>query len=162
MLARPAVAALVLALSAAFCCAQAASRPAGSIKDEKAPGPNGETVISFIRGVAAPAGESKPTWADVEQQASELSAQQHAGRAESLRYCEPELKVCNLGIVWRAGNGMRLFLREAQDMTGRSLEREVCEINSFGDIRVCVDWDTNRKSRDMMDVKGHWYKVADQ
>src|SRR5262249_39658241 len=81
---------------------------------------------------------------------------------ETLRFCEPELKVCNSGIVWKAEDGTRLFLRRAEDMHGQPREREVCEINAFGDVRVCVDWDTNATSRDMKDGKGHWYKVADQ
>ena len=59
-------------------------------------------------------------------------------------------------------NGTRMFLRQAEDLSGNSLEREVCEINSFGDVRVCVDWDTNTKHRDMKDPKGHWYNVADR
>jgi len=119
-----------------------------------------DAIASFVRGVAAP-GQAKPTWSELEQQALALSRTQHAGRPETLRFCEPELKVCNFGIVWRAGNGTKMFLRQAEDMRGKLLEREVCEINAFGDVRVCVDWDTDAKSRDMKDLKGHWYKVAD-
>ena len=73
-----------------------------------------------------------------------------------MRFCEPELKVCNSGIVWKAEDGTRLFLRRAEDMHGQPREREVCEINAFGDVRVCFDWDTNATSRDMKDGNGHW------
>jgi hypothetical protein len=55
------------------------------------------------------------------------SRTKHAGRPETLRFREPELKVCNSGIVW---NGTRLFLRRAEDMHGQPREREVCEINA--------------------------------
>jgi hypothetical protein len=120
-----------------------------------------DALASFLHGLAAP-GQAKPAWSELEQQALALSRTQHAGRPATLRFCEPELKVCNSGIVWTAGDGTKMFLREAEDMRGQRLEREICEINAHGDVRVCIDWDTDARSRDMKDGKGHWYKVADQ
>jgi hypothetical protein len=165
---RPGVATLVLAASALLCQAQAAPVPATAAAREPALGIHVEAaaasfdgVVSFINSVT-PSDGSKPSWGDVRKQALELSSKQRGGRPETLRYCEPELKVCNVGVVWRTSNGTRMFLRQAEDLSGKSLEREVCEINSFGDVRVCVDWDTNSKHRDMKDVKGHWYNVADR
>jgi hypothetical protein len=168
MLKRPGVATLVLAVSALLCQARAAPVPTHAAAGEAPIGVHAEAaaasfegIVSFIKSVAAPTG-SKPSWADVRKRALDLSSKQRGGRPETLRYCEPELKVCNAGVVWRTSNGTRMFLRQAEDLSGNSLEREVCEINSFGDVRVCVDWDTNTKHRDMKDPKGHWYNVADR
>lgn len=127
----------------------------------EARGPAIDALASFLHGLAAP-GQAKPAWSELERQALALSRTQHAGRPATLRFCEPELKVCNSGIVWTAGDGTKMFLREAEDMRGQRLEREICEINAHGDVRVCIDWDTDARSRDMKDGKGHWYKVADQ
>jgi hypothetical protein len=171
MLVRSSVTAVALALCALFDGALAASSINTASRNEMTSSvsaePSGgaiDALASFISGVNASTttGQAKPTWPELEEQALALSRAQHAGRPETLRFCEPELKVCNFGIVWRAGNGTKMFLRQAEDMRGKPLEREVCEINSFGDVRLCVDWDTDARSRDMKDAKGHWYKVADQ
>jgi hypothetical protein len=172
MLARSGLLAVMLAACALVDGARAASPASVTERTEAMVGASTETpainslsatdaLASFISGLAAP-GAARPNWGELEGQALARSRTQHAGRPETLRFCEPELKVCNSGIVWKAEDGTRLFLRRAEDMHGEPREREVCEINAFGDVRVCVDWDTNETSRDMKDGKGHWYKVADQ
>jgi hypothetical protein len=158
----------VLALLCALSNGAHADSPAmAAVRTDASLGTGGEArwpaidaLAAFLRGLAAP-GQAKPAWSELEQQALSLSRTQHAGRPETLRFCEPELKVCNSGIVWTA-NGTKMFLRQAEDMRGQRLEREICEINSHGDVRICIDWDTDARSRDMKDGKGHWYKVADQ
>ena len=163
MLARHSLIAFLLAVAAGLTPAKAASPNTASPSAGEGTGLNGEVVLSFITSInPAPNADAKPSWNAVRAQALELSRAQHNGQPETLRFCEPRLKVCNTGVVWRAGNGTKLFLRQAEDMSGKPLEREVCEINAFGDVRVCIDWDTNKTSRDMKDLKGHWYKVADQ
>jgi len=163
----------VLALTAFVLLSRThAASLAGNTAQDRAPvGRSGEiggssfkALVAFIDAVkAATSGPgAKPEWSEVTRQGLELSSQQHGGHPETLRFCEPELKVCNTGVVWTSSNGTKMFLRQAEDMAGKALEREVCEINTFGDVRVCIDWDTNRKYRDMKDLKGHWYKVADQ
>jgi hypothetical protein len=172
MLARSGLLAVMLAACALVDGARAASPASVTGRTEAMVGISAETpaikslsatgaLASFISGVATP-GAARPSWGELEEQALARSRTQHAGQPETLRFCEPELKVCNSGIVWKAEDGTRLFLRRAEDMQGQLREREVCEINAFGDVRVCVDWDTNATSRDMKDGKGHWYKVADQ
>ena len=168
MLIRSGLTALALALCALSNGAQTGSSVIAAARAEATLGVNGEAaalaidaLTSFMHGVAAP-GQTKLSWSALEQQALALSRTQHAGRPETLRFCEPELKVCNSGIVWTANNGTKLFLRQAEDMRGQPLEREICEINFHGDVRVGIDWDTEARSRDMKDGKGHWYKVADQ
>jgi hypothetical protein len=169
MLARIGLATLVLAC--ALCQhTQAASLAGNAVSNESVVArynttadTSFEAVLDFINGIGpAQPGATKPAWDQAVQRATDLSGQQRAGQPETLRFCEPELRVCNVGVVWKGSNGHRMFLRQAEDMSGKPLEREVCAINSFGDVRVCVDWDTSRKYRDMKDTKGHWYKVADQ
>ena len=164
MRARQSLIAFLLVVVAGLSPAHAASTSQTSLSAREGTGVSGEVALSFMSAVnRAPNADAKPSWDVVQAQALELSRGQHNGRQpETLRFCEPQLKVCNTGVVWRAGDGTKLFLRQAEDMGGKQLEREVCEINAFGDVRVCIDWDTNKTSRDMKDRKGHWYKVADQ
>ena len=163
VLARQSLIAFLLVLAAGLLPAQAAPLTAASVSARAETALSGEIALSFINSVktTVPNGSTEASWDAVQAQALELSRAQRGGTPETLRFCEPQLNVCNTG-VWRAGNGTKLFLRQAVDMSGKSLEREVCEINAFGDVRVCIDWDTNKTSRDMKDRKGHWYKVADQ
>ena len=171
MLARFFVAVLALAAFVLLSRTHAASLAGSTARDRISVVRSGEigdssfnALVAFIDAVKASASSSssKPEWTEVTKQGLALSSRQHGGRPETLRFCEPELKVCNTGVVWTTSNGTKMFLRQAEDLAGKALEREVCEINSFGDVRVCIDWDTNRKYRDMKDLKGHWYKVADQ
>ena len=106
----------------------------------EARGPAIDALAYFLHGLAAP-GQAKPAWSELERQALALSRTQHAGRPATLRFCEPELKVCNSGMVRTAGNGAKMFLRKAGDIRGQRLEREICEINAHGDVRVCIDSD---------------------
>jgi len=171
LLARPAIAGLMMTAAALVYQAHAASVTGPVAAGESAVGVRTETaptsfegVVSFINGVAASlsGAGAKATWDDVRKQALDISGKQRGGRPETLRYCEPELKICNNGVVWRTATNSRMFLRQAEDSNGKPLEREICEINSFGDVRVCIDWDTKLKHRDVKDLKGHWYQVADR
>ena len=123
-----------------------------------------DSLVSFIEEMTASAALAgkKLSWDEVTERGLELSRQQHGGKPEAARFCDPELRVCNNGVVWRSGKGTKMFLRQSETMDGKPLEREICELNTFGDVRVCVDWDTGRQYRDMKDLKGRWYKVADQ
>ena len=164
MFARQSLIAFLLVVAAGLAPAQAASSSQANLSAREGRAVSGDVALSFITAVSTATSNAgaKPSWDAVQTQALELSRAQHDGQPETLRFCEPQLKVCNTGVVWRAGDGTKLFLRQAEDMSGKPLEREVCEINAFGDVRVCIDWDTNKTSRDMRDGKGHWYKVADQ
>jgi hypothetical protein len=171
MRARSAKTALILAAFALVCQAQA-SAPVGRATHDRTVIGHSATIVdsafealaSFIEDVTASASSAgqKPSWSEVTERGLELSRQQHGGRPEAARFCDPELKVCNNGVVWRSSKGTKLFLRQSETMDGKPLEREVCELNSFGDVRVCIDWDSGRQYRDMKDLKGRWYKVADQ
>jgi hypothetical protein len=72
------------------------------------------------------------------------------------------MKVCNTAVLFVTKSGTNGMLRVSEDMTGRLINRELCEFNSFGDVRVCTNWDTGEKDRDMKDSKGEWYAIADE
>jgi hypothetical protein len=168
MRARSGKTALILVTFALVCQAQA-SAPVGRASHDRSVISHSATIAdtafdsltAFIEDVTAGLGR-KPSWSEVTERGLELSRQQHGGKPEAARFCDAELKVCNNGVVWRSSKGTKLFLRQSETMDGQPLEREVCELNTFGDVRVCVDWDSGRQYRDMKDLKGRWYKVADQ
>jgi hypothetical protein len=50
-----------------------------------------------------------------------------------------------------------MIMKVTEDMTGTMLRREFCSFNTFGDIRLCVDWDRGNSHRDMKNKNGDWY-----
>ncbi|MGZ3410516.1 MAG: hypothetical protein ACXWKC_13920 [Xanthobacteraceae bacterium] len=119
-------------------------------------GPGSDTSASMQKA------QPKITSGELASAAVKLSSQQNGGHAVPARSCQPELKVCTTAISWTAKDGQKLFLRLAEDMNGKMISREFCEINSFGDVRLCHDWDSGEKHRDMKNNNGDWYKVADE
>ncbi|WFU36315.1 hypothetical protein QA635_18640 [Bradyrhizobium brasilense] len=109
----------------------------------------------------APTSKSPPTWDDFVTQVVLLSARQNGGKANSMRTCQPELKVCFNG-VWFKMDGTDAMIKVTKDMNDRIIHRELCTFNSSFDIRTCMDWDTEKKHRDMKDANGDWSKVADE
>jgi hypothetical protein len=55
-----------------------------------------------------------------------------------------------------------VLAKATHDMLGKLLAREVCEFNTFGDVRVCFDWDTAEIRRDMKNRRGEWIEVGNQ
>jgi hypothetical protein len=54
------------------------------------------------------------------------------------------------------------MVRRAEDPTGKTVSRDVCEFNKFGDVRICVNWDTGVSIREMKNDHGDWIKVGDE
>lgn len=103
-----------------------------------------------------------PTWKDLVDRAFEVSAVQNHGRANSSRACQPEIKVCTVAVFYRDSKGTDMMIRVTENLNGKIIQREVCTFNSFGDIRVCFDWDKGSTHRDMKNNRGQWYGVADR
>lgn len=103
-----------------------------------------------------------PTWAEIVNKAMDRSASQNNGKPLFHRSCQPELKVCNIGLSYVDNEGKVAFLKTVEDMNGKVIVREACTLNDFKDVRICVDWDTGISHRDMKDSTGTWSKVADQ
>ena len=91
-----------------------------------------------------------------------LSARQNNGQPRMARGCQPELKSCITGIYFKSKNDTEMLIKETEDMNGRTIRRELCEFNSFGDVRQCVDYDIGSSHRDMKDLNGNWQKVGDE
>ncbi|WP_420965855.1 hypothetical protein [Bradyrhizobium sp. B120] len=102
-----------------------------------------------------------PSWDDFVTKVVQLSAQQNGGRANTMRACQPELKVCNNAVMFKM-DGTDAMIKVTRDMNDRIIGRELCTFNGPGDIRICMDWDTEKKHRDMKDARGDWIKVADE
>lgn len=102
-----------------------------------------------------------PTWDSLLDRAMELSKKQNGGTPNIQRICQPELKECINGLSFDAPDGTHMVMKATEDTRGKMLKREVCSFNSFGDVRVCVNWDTGEKHRDMKNKNGDWYGVDD-
>jgi hypothetical protein len=106
-------------------------------------------------------GNPNITWEGMVANAIEMSMKQNGGTPKTARSCQPKVKVCSTAIVFKLKEtDMMLLARE--DLSGKTIEREICTFNSFGDVRTCLDWDTNAKHRDMKDSSGAWIKVSDE
>jgi hypothetical protein len=99
---------------------------------------------------------------DLVTRASKVSLEQNNGRPRFTRGCQPEIKICNMAILYIDKNGVETMVRTTEDMSGKIFQRDVCQFNKFGDIRTCFDWDTGEKIREMKNPKGNWIKVADE
>ena len=99
------------------------------------------------------------SWGAVVSRAYSLSASQHGGKADIARSCQPKLQICNTAIFFEGNDKSSIMVRVATDIDGKTISRDVCTFNSFGDIRTCLDWDKNIKTREMKDSNGEWSSV---
>lgn len=113
-------------------------------------------------------GQTKPTrgrlgntWDEIVNGAIALSKRQNGGQLEANRGCQPEMKLCSMAIFFKANDGATMMIRKAEDVSGRTLKRDICEFNEFGDIRTCIDFDTGETSKEMKNEKKEWVKVGD-
>jgi hypothetical protein len=109
------------------------------------------------------ASESKPlpTWAKLLDSALDLSKQQHDGTPDFARVCQPELAVCINALSFATKDGTKMILKVTEDMNGKTLRREICSFNDYGDVRNCTDWETGATHRDMKNKRGDWQTVGD-
>ncbi|WP_354138523.1 ATP-dependent Clp protease proteolytic subunit [Bradyrhizobium sp. LB11.1] len=122
-------------------------------------------LLPSNNGVTAsqtPKPSATPTWAEVVNRAMERSASQNNGKPLFSRSCQPELKVCNIGVSYVDNQGKVAFVKTVEDMTGKVIVREACTLNDFNDVRTCINWDNGTSHRDMKDSNGAWSKVADE
>lgn len=110
---------------------------------------------------AAPSTEP-PTWEAMVNMAFAKSAAQNNGKALFNRTCQPEFKLCSNAIFFKADDGKDMMLRTAENSDGKTIERDVCKFNEFGDVRICTDWDTGTSIREMQNENKVWVKIGDQ
>jgi len=102
-----------------------------------------------------------PSWEKLLDRAIELSTQQHGGNPDIQRGCQPELKACINALSFKMPDGTDMIMKVTEDMDGRMQKRELCSFNTQGDIRLCLNWDTGGKHRDMQNKNGDWYEIDD-
>lgn len=129
--------------------------------------PSGEptSLLPPQANAVAPSYESKSkiTWDQMVEKAIERSARRNNGKAAVARGCQPELKVCIMGVTYVKNEGKIAFLKTVEDMNGKLIAREACTmVNEFNDVRTCFDGDKGTQHRDMKNEKGDWIQVADQ
>lgn len=100
-------------------------------------------------------------WKQFTDWAFALSARQNGGVANTSRVCQPEFKVCTTGVIFKSNSGKATFAKVTENLNGALIKREVCEMNQFGDVRTCLDWDTKETHTDMKDAIGNWTRVSD-
>lgn len=103
-----------------------------------------------------------PTWSNMVEKAIAVSARQNNGKPLVDRLCQPETKTCTIAISFVLKDGRTAFVKTTENMHGKIISRESCELNDFNDVRTCLDWDNGTSHRDMKNTKGEWYKVADE
>jgi hypothetical protein len=101
-----------------------------------------------------------PSWDTFVDSAARMSAEQNNGKPVSARVCQPETKTCTNAIIY-VSKGTEIMVKVTRDLRETIILREVCSFNKSGDIRLCLDWDSGSKHRDMQDRTGNWSKVAD-
>ena len=121
-----------------------------------------QTLSSAPIAPQAKALTSVPTWKELFEKAVRLSAGQNNGKPQFARFCQPEQKVCIIGLSYTKNDGKDGFLKTVEDMDGKIITREICSFNDFKDVRTCLNWDTGVGHRDMKDPKGDWIKISDE
>ena len=101
------------------------------------------------------------TWDSVISNAMKISDAQNSGKPRLFRNCQPELKLCNMGIMYAGPNGKDIMVRTVENANGVVIQRDICEFNTFGDIRSCKDWDTGRIGKSMKDGNGTWNSITE-
>jgi hypothetical protein len=129
------------------------------------PGASAQTAPSLspmqIQPTAKATATPDESWSTLVANAIQLSSRQNGGSPKTARSCQPAARVCSTAIVFRMKD-QEVMIVARENGSGKTIERELCTINSFGDIRTCLDWDTNAKHKDMKDSSGTWLKVADE
>lgn len=118
--------------------------------------------IQLNGNTSASAPPSKTGWNEIVEGAVAISAKQNNGRAKTTRSCQPELKVCNTGVVFKSDKGTDVLVVRREDVRGNTISNEICTFNDFNDTRWCMDYNSKAKWREMQNSKGNWIKVADE
>ena len=104
---------------------------------------------------------SAPSWNEFIDKVAKISAEQNGGgNATVSRLCQPEFKNCVLGLTYLLKDGRQGLAVVIQDLNGKTMRREVCELNNSNNVRNCIDWDSGAKHRDEKSAKGDWVQIA--
>jgi hypothetical protein len=95
-------------------------------------------------------------WTVIVQRAWTLSEQQNSGSANYTRVCDPTERTCSINVFYHNDAGQAASVLTRQDLTGRLVQRRLCEMNEFNDVRTCRDWDTEETVREVKNEQGSW------
>ena len=127
------------------------------------PSPDSQLSAQFPRpDRSKPSQPDAPTWQNLLDRAIELSKKEHDGTPDFERVCQAEFKECFNGLSFTAPDGTAMIMKVTENIDGKTIRREVCSFNKFGDVRTCVNWDTGEQRRDVKDKDGNWYNVDDK
>jgi hypothetical protein len=103
-------------------------------------------------------------WDDLLAEAVAAAAEQNKGRAPMpMRQCDRQDNNCWYGVMVRGQDDQGdMLVRRMVDGADKTLHREFCQFSARGDIRACLDWDTNVTSRQIKDRHGKWRNIADE
>jgi hypothetical protein len=101
-----------------------------------------------------------PSWSEMVDKATQRSASQNNGKPMFDRGCQPDLKVCITSISYVDTEGNAAFLKRVEDLEGKTIAREACTLNKFGDVRTCLNWDNQTMHKDMKNERGDWIEVS--
>jgi hypothetical protein len=115
-------------------------------------------------GLAGSFNASLPTskedqWSAFVNHGLQLSQAQHGGTPLTSRGCQPELRVCNVAIMFKGNDGKDMMVRVTKDADEKTVSRDLCTFNEFGDVRECLDWDKQTVRKDMKNASGDWVKI---
>jgi hypothetical protein len=101
------------------------------------------------------------SWDQIVQGAITLSSSQNNGKPLMNRGCQPELKMCSTAIFLKAKDGTSLMVRRAEDVSGKTVRRDICSFNNFDDVRTCTDFDTGKRVQEMQNERKEWVTVGE-
>jgi ATP-dependent protease ClpP protease subunit len=117
------------------------------------------TSLAALTPQARVASASAPAWNEFIDKVAKLSAEQNDGNAIISRLCQPELKNCVLGLAYSLRDGRQGLAVVVQDLSGKTMRREVCEFSNANDARNCIDWDSGAMHRDEKNANGDWVQI---
>jgi hypothetical protein len=103
---------------------------------------------------------TKLGWDGFVENVVKISAEQNGGRAQTGRTCQPVVKTCVNAVFFKL-DGSDAFIKVTRDLNENIVRREFCALNSSGDIRLCLDWDTQHTHRDMPKAIGQRWLTND-
>jgi hypothetical protein len=115
--------------------------------------------VSPVTPATSPSSPGSSTWGEMVQRAIRVSAAQNSGTADTGRVCQPEQKTCNTAVFFNNSAGERMMLKVTEDLSGKTVGRDVCKFNAFRDVRTCTEFDGGPVRKEMKNAAGQWYQV---
>lgn len=93
-------------------------------------------------------------WEELVGFAIRRSSEQHGGAPQVVRGCDPK-RQCS-AILFSDDDKGDMMVRRTEDRRGQVVERSLCQLNAFGDVRTCYVWDSTEVRTEMKNGNGVW------